>query len=347
MADIPNEMMGLVLKGDGYANTSEGPMLDSLEPWLSYQSLAVPTPKDGELLIKVIEGGVNPSDLHFIKGEYGIARVKGRPAGFEGCGIVIKSGTGGDHLIGKRVGFIATSSGAWADYAISDLKNCVPVSDGVSDDDAAALFVNPLTAIAMIEEIKASGAKSFILSAASSQLCKLIIGLAKDEGLAAIGLVRRDEQMSHLKNLGANEVLNIRADSFNDEMKQVIKTLQPTIFLDALADQLSSEIFAQMPKKAQWVIYGKLSQELPSLTQPGQFIFMDKLVKGFWLTKWLGEQSPDQIVAAGVKVQTQFASKAWKTDIAAHISLKDAHAQLPNYTTMPNSGKIMLIANQE
>ncbi len=245
---LPTKMKALILKGHGYSGTAEGPSIDSLEPWLDLAEIDVPMPEAGQVLIKVIQSGVNPSDLHFIKGEYGLPRVQGKPAGFEGCGTVVAAGKGGEGLVGKRVGFIATGSGAWADYALSDIMSCFPVSDSVSDDDAAALYVNPLTAIAMVGEVKATGTKSFIISAASSQLCKLIIALAKEEGLRAVALVRREEQMAQLAELGAAHVLDITKDDFMNEMIAVMRDEKPRVFLDAVADQLCSDIFLRDAK---------------------------------------------------------------------------------------------------
>lgn len=340
---IPQTMQALILKGDGYSGTAEGPVIEALDPWLELAEIDVPKPGAGQVLIKVIQSGVNPSDLHFIKGEYGIPRVKGMPAGFEGCGTVVAAGEGGEGLVGQRVGFIATASGAWAEYALSDIKSCFPVHPSVSDDDAAALYVNPLTAIAMVEEVKATGSKCFILSAAASQLCKLMIGLAEQEGLSVIALVRRAEQMAHLSELGATHVLDCTKEGFMAKMLKLMREEKPGVFLDAVADQVSADIFAAMPNNANWVIYGKLSTDLPTLTQPGQFIFMSKVIRGFWLTKWLREQPKEVAMAAGAKVQQLFGTGAWKTEVAAKVKLDEAHSRLPELTSAANTGKIMIL----
>ncbi|MFZ1814316.1 MAG: zinc-binding dehydrogenase [Rhizobiaceae bacterium] len=340
---VPQKMFALTLKDGGYSATAEGPTIKTLEPYLAAGEIPVPTPGPGQALIKVIQSSINPSDLHFIKGEYGLPRVKGAPAGFEGCGTVVAAGDGAQGLIGKRVGFVATASGAWAEYALTDATSCFPVMDGVADKDAAALFVNPLTAIAMFGEMKALGSKSFIMSAAASQLCKLIAGLALEEGYSAISLVRRDDQISHLKELGATHVLNVTDADFMKTLGGIMKEKKPRMFLDAVADQTSSDIFFAMPAKAEWVIYGKLSPQLPSLTQTGQFIFMDKHIRGFWLTKWLREQKPDVAMAAAVKVQQMFASGKWSTDLRATVSLREAHERLPVELARANTGKVMLV----
>ncbi len=340
---IPQKMHGLVLKGDGFSGTSEGPAISTLEPYLDYQELDVPEPRDGQVLIKTIMASVNPSDMHFIKGEYGVPRRKGVPAGFEAVGEIVKAGKGGEGLVGKRVGFFGSASGAWADYAISEVSMCVPVIDQVRDEDAAALLVNPLTAIAMFEEAKTNGNECFIMTAAASQLCKLIAGLAKEDDTNVISIVRRDEHVESLKKYGSTHVLNCKSSDFQKQIQSLIKEHKPRVMLDAVADQLSSEIFTSMPSGARWIVYGKLSPDNPSVAQMGQFIFMDKKIEGFWLTNWMKVTSPDKLMQAGMKVQQMFASGSWQTDVAEKISLKDAHSKLPEALSKMNTGKVMLV----
>jgi NADPH:quinone reductase-like Zn-dependent oxidoreductase len=281
--------------------------------------------------------------MHFIKGEYGVPRRKGVPAGFEAVGQVVKAGKGGDGLIGKRVGFFGSASGAWADYAISEVSMCVPVIDQVRDEDAAALLVNPLTAIAMYEEAKADGNDCFIMTAAASQLCKLIAGLAKEDGTKVISVVRRDEHVESLKHYGSTFVLNSKSPDYGKEIGALIKEHKPLVMLDAVADQGSSDIFTAMPSGARWIVYGKLSPDNPTLAQMGQFIFMDKKIEGFWLTKWMKVTSPEKLMQSGMKVQQMFASGNWQTDVAEKISLEDAHSKLPEALSKMNTGKIMLM----
>ena len=340
---LPENMFALVLKNDGYSGTAEGPAIDTIEPYLDAREIPLPSPRDGQVLIRLIRANINPSDLHFIKGEYGLPRKAGVPAGFEGVGEVVGSGKGGEGLMGKRVAFIASASGAWAEYAIADAIACVPLRDDVSDADGATLFVNPLTAMAMYDEVKQSGTQSFIMTAAASQLCKLMTGLAKSDGLKAISLVRHEAQIEPLKALGAAHVLDITAASFQEEIRALIKEEKPRYLLDAVADQLSSDLFFAMPAKSRWVVYGKLSPQLPKLSQMGQFIFMEKQIEGFWLTKWMREKPVEEQIAAIMKVQDLFASGVWKTDVSATIALNQAAEQLPAALSKMNTGKVMLV----
>ncbi|MEM7215289.1 MAG: zinc-binding dehydrogenase [Pseudomonadota bacterium] len=337
------KMFGLVCKHDGYSGTMTGPHIDSLETWLEQKELDVPEPGEGEALVKVIMSSINPSDLHFIKGEYGVPRRSGVPAGFEAVGEVVKAGAGGEGLVGKRVGFFASGSGAWADYALADIRTCIPVMDAVRDEDASALLVNPMTAIAMYDEAVSAGNECFIMTAAASQLCKLIAGLAKEDGVDVISTVRRDEQIEPLKEYGSTHVLNCKSDSFHDDINSLINEKKPRVILDAVADQVSSDIFAAMPRHARWIIYGKLSADSPVLNEPGQFIFMNKRVEGFWLSQWMREKPAEDQIKAGMRVQQMFASGKWKTDVADVITLREAHEKLPQALSGANNGKVMLV----
>lgn len=185
---IPDRMTAIVQLEDGYSGTATGPSLDDAAPFVALREIDVPKPAEGQALIRVRMASVNPSDIHFIKGEYGQPRVKGAPAGFEAVGDVVAGrGAYAESLVGKRVAFYATHSGAWAEYALTEASACIPLRPDLRDEDGAAQIVNPLTAMAMFDIVREnaakSGAKGFVFTAAASQLGKLIVGLGRDHGL--------------------------------------------------------------------------------------------------------------------------------------------------------------------
>lgn len=341
---FPAEMNALLLKGDGYARAPSGSVLESMEPYAEYRRIGVPQPGQHQVLVKVAAASVNPSDVMFIKGQYGQPRVQGRPAGFEGVGIVVASGGGhADALMGKRVAFATGTSnwGCWAEYALADARACIEVTEPIADEDAAALIVNPLTAIAMFGLVKAEGAKSFVLSAGASQLCKLIMGLARDEGYRAIALVRRDAQIPLLEQAGAAVVLNSDAADFKVRLREVLAAEAPRIFLDAVTGPLAAQVFHAMGRKSRWVIYGRLDDSETVIREPGQLIFQGKKVEGFWLTEWMRAVPPETRAAASLEAQKRFADGRWKTDVTAVIPLSEAMARLPEELAKPN-GKVFL-----
>ena len=210
---LPATMKALVQRHDGYAATSTGLALENAADWLELGEIPVPTPGPGQALIRVALSPVNPSDVHFLKGEYGQPRRKGAPAGFEACGEVVAAGEGAEAMVGTRVGFVATGSGAWAEYALTDAAMCIPLIPGVRDEDGSALIVNPLTALAMFDIPRSAGC-AFVATAAGSQLGKLMAGLSKDHDTPMIGVVRRQAAAEELKGMGAAVALATESATF-------------------------------------------------------------------------------------------------------------------------------------
>lgn len=338
------DMFALVQKHDGFSGTREGPRIDDLSLYLDAARVPTPQIEDGQVLIKVAMASINPSDLHFIKGEYGQPRVKGAPAGFEGVGEVVSGkGSHAEALVGKRVAFTVQTptSGAWAEYAVTPAAVCIPVRDDMRDEDAAGHIVNPLTALAMFDIARKAGVSSFIMTAANSQLCKLMTALGRDHGIAPICVVRKESQAAHLKELGARQVLVTGSADFSERAKEVIKSEKPRILLDAVANQISADIFTAMPTGARWVVYGKLDPEPPVIPEMGQFVFMQKHIEGFWLTRWFRETTPEQQMKAIAEVQERFVSGKWQTEVDAVIRLENAMRDLVPALQKANA-KVML-----
>ena len=339
-------MRSLILQGDGYATElPDDAHLKAMEPFVLLGELPVPEPGEGQVRIKVALASVNPSDEMFIQGLYGQPRIKGNAAGFEGVGEVVASGGGplADGYVGQRVAFVASpgAPGTWGEYSIADAATCIPLVDAVRDVDGAAMIVNPLTALAMFDIVKKDEAKAFIVSAGASQLNKLLIGVAADEGYRPIAIVRRDSQIEPLKALGAAHVLNSQSPDFERHLAATLKEEKPRVFLDAVANQLSAKVFAAMGRHARWVIYGKLDTELPTLLEPGHLIFMMKKIEGFWLVRWMQESSMADKMSAIQAAQMRFTSGEWKTDVTAVLSLEEAMTRLPEELAKPD-GKVFI-----
>lgn len=320
MTQIPATTLALALRESGYASGLVPARPASLAPFLDLAEVPLPALKPGQVLIAVALSPVNPSDLFFIQGGYGQARVAGQAAGFEGMGRVIAT-NGAEGLLGRRVSFLATGTGAWARHAVTDAAFCLPLRDDVPDADGAALIVNPVTAVALIER---AGSGACVITAAGSELGRLMLSLARDRGLAAIAVVRRAEAAAELTALGAAEVLVSSDPGYADALRAAVKVHRPQVLLDAVADQGSADLFFALPAGASWVVYGRMSGQAPALTQMAQFIFLDKRIEGFWLSRWLPAAPPERREAVVAEVQARFADGRWRTRTAARLGLDRA-----------------------
>lgn len=337
-------MRALVQLHDGYSGRQEGPQIDRLEPYVMMQEIAVPEPGPGKVLIKVAMAAINPSDLHFIKGEYGQPRRKGVPAGFEGVGTVVSgNGPHAESLVGKRVAFTVglDGSGTWADYAVTDAVNCIPVRPDMRDEDAAAHVVNPLTAMAMFDLVEQSGTKSFVMTAGASQVSKLMLSLGREAGIKPIVTVRRPDVANHLKELGAAYVLDEKSPDFMKEFSAISAQEKPRMLIDAVANQISADLFFAMPNRTQWLVYGKLDMSAFDMTRIATLVFTGKTIAGFWLVEWFRTTPPERQMAVIAKVQERFVSGLWTTEVSDIVPLGEAMDAMPK-ALHRRAGKVMI-----
>ena len=346
MTTAPETFTALLQKQDGYTADPVGHIrYESFDDYLELGEVAVPELDAGQVLIEMTLATINPSDLHFLKGEYGQPRIKGKAAGFEGVGTVITAGADAyaTSLLGQRVSFVAspTGSGTWATHAITDAMMCIPMPETVNDHDAAGFIINPLTAAAMFDQAKTAGSPGVVLTAGASQVSKFIIALARDAGLASIAIVRRDVHNDVLEELGATVILNQTDADFDEKLEAAMKEHKPQMFIDAVVDATSTKIFNAMGRKSTWLIYGSLSPETPPMSNPGELIFMFKEIRGFWLTPWMTGAPLEEKMAVFGEVQARFGDGRWSTDVGATVALTDVMDTLADVLRDPR-GKVFI-----
>ncbi|MBW8639482.1 zinc-binding dehydrogenase [Hoeflea sp. WL0058] len=339
-------MKGLLLRQGGFAEKAESldTHIDRPGDYLELAEFPKPKLAPGQVLIKMRRATINPSDIAFVRGVYGQPRVEGKPAGFEGVGVVVDAGPGlyGNFLKGRRVGFYVTpdGSGTWAEYAVTQAMLALPLKKGVADRDAAGLVVNPVTAVAMLDLVKPG--EAFVFSAAASQLGKLMAGLAKDQGKRMIALVRREAPVAMLKDLGAAYALNETDADYEADLASILEKEKPVVFLDAVAGGRSAQTHTMMGDRARWVIYGRLDDSPAEILDPGAMIFKRKMIEGFWTTDWAAKTSFVQKMRVFNEVQNRFRDGRWKTDVSVELPLEQAIDRLPQALAQPD-GKVQIV----
>ncbi|SDJ27952.1 NADPH:quinone reductase [Lutimaribacter saemankumensis] len=245
-------------------------------------------------------------------------------------------------LKGRDVAFYVTpdGSGAWAEYAVTQAAVALPLKKGVSDRDAAGLIVNPVTAAAMLELVGAGDA--FVFSAAASQLGKFVAGLARDQGKKMIALVRREDPIKLLKELGAEYVLNETSPTYAEDLERVLSKEKPVIFLDAVAGSASAQVHKAMGDDARWIIYGKLDTSPAEILDPSEMIFRNKSVEGFWTTSWASNTSFFRKLLVFGEVQNRFRDGQWTTHVSTELPIEHAIERLPQALAQPD-GKVQIL----
>ena len=309
--------------------------------------LPVPQPGPGEVLVKVAASPINPSDLMFLRGLYGLKKPLPAIPGFEGSGTVVGSGGGflPWMLKGKRVACHAadpkTAGGMWAEYLVTPATACVPLKGSVELERAAMMLVNPFTAWALVDQAQRGGHHAIVQTAAASALGRMIVRLARSRGIPVINIVRRPEQVGLLRGLGAQHVLDSNSAGFPEILREHCRELGATISFDAVAGELSACVLRAQPKGSRMVVYGALSLA-PVPVDPGALVFEGKTVEGFWLSSWLAKQNLITRGRIAGKVQ-QLLTSELKSDVRAKYPLDQAARALAEYAADMTSGKILLV----
>ncbi len=314
---------------------------------------AIPSLNHGEVLIKVIAAPVNPSDLVYLMGKYGVPPKDGNYAGFEGCGIVVKANAGiyGRWLQGKRVAFFATpgNDGSWAKYIITNPAYCIPLRKDLTDEQAATLVVNPCTSVCLVERARELNAKAIVLNAAASQVGKGVIRYARQVGVKTIATVRSESNKQKLLELGADAVLNTNDEDFTESLKALAKEMRATVFLDAVADEETALISKLLPAGSTAIVYGRLTEThdpIGGKYSVADVIFRDVRIEGFWLSTYVRKAGPIKTLLLTRKVQKLFAEGIFNTDLYGSFGFNEFLTAIDHYAEHKSDGKVILKPNE-
>ncbi len=356
---------------------------------LSLATVPVPTPGENEVLVRVEASPINPSDLGLLFGMADMStaeaggtaeaptitaeipeKLKGAvaarvgqalPVGNEGGGVVVEAGPGelAQSLVGKTVGILGGAM--YSQYRVIKAKECLVMHEGVSPAESASCFVNPLTALGMVETMKNEGFSALCHTAAASNLGQMLQKICLNDGIELVNVVRKQEQADLLKDLGAKHVCNTSNDSFMNDLTDAIASTSAYVAFDAtgggtLASNLLSCMEAAAQKSAssynrygsdqykQVYIYGGLDRTTTTLSRN----FGMSWGLGGWLLppflQKIGPESADKLrQRVADEIKTTFASH-----YTSEISLAEALSldAINTYGRMATGEKYLINPNK-
>lgn len=312
-----------------------------------------------DVLISVSKFPIHRGDLHMIRGDSNggpsapIDPEKLRGPGFEGVGIVVKLGAGAQKIgsvkVGQRVAFFSGAARAWASHSVVGLSSVVPVPDTVSDEVAAQLLINAVTALVALKAGHNSLPEGYetpvfaLQTAAGSSVNRLITQIALDRGVKPILLVRSAKGARALQAKQPGVPVFATEDSdWKDGVKQTLGDKPLLVALDAVGGALINDISDVLSSGATIISYGWLGQGAPDLSIMAP---RELTITGVTMGSWASKSSADER-AADIQVALMLAEQ--------HPELFEVSADYPfsqfkeaiEHVTQPSKGGTVLVSAQ-
>jgi NADPH:quinone reductase-like Zn-dependent oxidoreductase len=239
----------------------------------------IPAPGPDEVVVQIEAAPLNPSDLSLVLGPADISSArqsgsaerpvvtadipaglmkmvterigKSLPAGNEGGGLVIAAGKSdvAQALLGKTVGVIGGEM--YGTHRCLHVSQCLELEAGTTGAEGASCFVNPLTALGMVETMRMENHSALVHTAAASNLGQMLNRLCINEGVDLVNIVRKPEQEVILRELGAKYICNSSSASFATDLTSALAQTKATIAFDATGGGgLAGDIFTCMEAAA-------------------------------------------------------------------------------------------------
>ncbi len=246
---------------------------------LSIRESEISPLKENEVLLKVEASPINPSDLALLLAYADVSKAelsgtdsnplvtapispklmhalapridKSMSAGNEGAGTVIAAGKSDEAqaLMGKTVAGFGPPM--YSEYRTLKVHQCLEMPPGVSSRQAAACFVNPLTAMGMVETVRLEGFSGLVHTAAASNLGQMLQKICLLDNVPLVNIVRKPEQEKILRGIGAAHVCDSSKDTFEVDLQNAIFQTEAYIGFDATGGgRLPNEILAAMERAA-------------------------------------------------------------------------------------------------
>lgn len=311
---------------------------------LSIQDLPKPTPKSGEVLVRMLASPINPSDLMMVRGVYSYTPTLPATPGFEGVGVVEASGGGvlGWYQKGKRVAVASQKAGCWAEYVVIPAKQAVPIPASLPIEQAASAFVNPTTAYVMTQRVLQVPARECLLqTAAASAVGKMVIRLGTKLAFKTINVVRRKEQKQELLDLGADAVVATDEEDLTNAVVWLTNGAGVRYALDPVGGEVGSAAAKCLGKGGKLLIYGSLAFQ-PTCFSPRDMITNDTSIESFALGRYMQKLSLLQKLRLITIVNSLSATGVLQSPVGNKFPLDRIHDAVADAERQGRGGKTLL-----
>jgi len=295
--------------------------------------------KPGEIRLRMLVAPINPADINYIQGIYGIKPELPVTPGLEGCGEVIESQSD-DFQTGDLI-ITLQPVGTWSEEITCLGSDVLKIPSNTPVDQASMLKVNPLTALCMLTQFADLPKGSWVIqNAANSGVGTCVIQIAKRLNLRTINLVRREEPIESLLQLGADHVLLDSPESIT-KIKELTTDSPPLLALNAVGGDSALRLMDALDVKGIHVTYGAMSKR--SLKVPNKFLIFKRIqLHGFWVTEWMKENDIEVVKQSYDQLAQWTIDGSLTQPIDSTYPLTEIHAALIRSQQDKRNGKVLI-----
>lgn len=312
---------------------------------LRIEELAVGEPGAGEVRLRVEAIGLNRSEAAFRAGQYPVKPKFPTPMGYEACGVIEALGAEARDLsVGQRVCVLPTfrlgEYGVYAERAIVPARSVMPAPPNLGSVEAASIWMQYLTAMAIIEVTHATIGDYIIIRAASSSVGLAAIQLANWAGATPIAATRRSTKRQALLEHGAKHVIATEEVDLVEEVMKITGGKGARVVFDPVGGPYVETLAQAMAVDGTLFIYGGLSGQ-PTMHPHWPAAFKNLSIRG-WVASTIWNH-PDRFARAKELVLRGLSEGKLKPIIARTFKLDEiveAHRYLESNQQM---GKIAVI----
>ncbi len=308
---------------------------------LHAETLEIGEPQKGQAVVKLLKAVVNPSDLGMIGGSYGRLRPLPAIAGREGVGEVVALGSDTEYPKIGTIVQLPPEPGAWSQYQICDASKLVVVPSGLPLDMCAMAFINPPTALCVLENfVDLKEGDWLIQNGASSAVGYFMIQMCAARGIKTVNVLRNaKERGAELEAIGADIVVDESEFDAKDIKARTGGKLK--LGLNQIGGNSVSNMIKAMGDSATIVTIGGMVSD--AIRFPTRFlIFNDLHLCGFWWDKFQCTHSAEEVKTIYDKIFKMIADGVLKAPVDSVYKLSDINAAITRACENSRSGKVML-----
>ncbi|MFN5059001.1 MAG: NAD(P)H-quinone oxidoreductase [Chloroflexota bacterium] len=302
-------------------------------------NLPTPTPRDGELLVKVAATALNRADLLQRRGGYPPPAGASPILGLEVVGTVVHPA--GTWVVGDRVMAVVTGGG-YAEYACVPANEAMAVPDGMRSTDAAAIPEAFLTAwLNLITLGNLIAGESIFIHAGASGVGSAAIQLAKQWGARVLTAASNDEKRALCAQLGADMVRDSRGGPHAEAVRQATAGHGVNVVLDMLGAPAWADNCTMMANGGRMLLLGFLMGSKGEIDL-GPVLTRSLTIKGTTLRRTPAAQKAALVAEASAWLLPRFSSGAVVPVVDRVFAFEDVVAAHQHMEANANAGKIIL-----